>query len=486
MTSNVDVVPCAVADLGSRAMVLTIAFVLPVHCSPAQVQYLRETLFATIAQKMRKAGARLVRRNKTFEFHVPREFSSDVPPCVFTTASIPSVLGMALPPVHAGIDPAHPCFMPEPRGLARLFRAPTCPQSLDGFLQPGVPVLHVHVAAYADATLLGCTMTHVAFDAHGARILLAAWAAATRGRLDAVLESPIDLVPLGSKETQARRPKDVVLDKKQPMRGWFALGPAGKARFVAGFLKRIAKDPTLDHVLVRVPKAWLDAEKRKAAAELLARGRGEWVSTNDVLAAWILRSVYAHRRDATPVAFQSPINLRALLPTAFPPSAPFLNNAVGMVATASIPAHTLAAQPVADTALALRAALNDFRAEQNIPMLHAELAEYERHPARMLFPARPGGEWAILSSWLSVKLHELEWNLGPEPDAPSVHPRWVMSYTQDKTPITMRATGAIISADEEAIWARWTSGKSDLAKMRRAGAKKGILFAGFDVDRSAR
>lgn len=183
------------------------------------------------------------------------------------------------------------------------------------------------------------------------------------------------------------------------------------------------------------------------------------------------QNVYGHRRDRTPVAFQSPINLRALLPEVFP--VPFLNNAVGMVPTPPIPARTLATQPVADTALAIRRSLNEFR--KDVPLLHAELAEDAAHPARLLFPARPGGQWAILSSWLSVRLHALDFRFG----GADVRPRWVMSYAQDKTPLTMRGSGSIVSEDGEAIWARWTTGTRDLAAMRRVASARGVQVLGF-------
>ncbi|KZV98004.1 hypothetical protein EXIGLDRAFT_832454 [Exidia glandulosa HHB12029] len=457
---DAQIVPCAAADLGSRLLVLTIGFVFPTPCK--DVDGLREALYKAVKEKIPKAGARLVKRAKTFEFHIPRKFSHDVPPVAFTSSVSSSPLPTTLPPKAKDGYSKDPMFLPD-EPVANLFRGPTCPKVFEDFLKPNTSVTHVHVAVYADATLIGFTTTHVAFDAHGAKLLLAAWAAATRGELDTITPSPADFVPLGLESTRQRVPKDVVLPKKQPRRGWYALNKPQTMRFISRFVMRIARDPKLTHVLIRVPKAWLEEQKVEANAVLKERGQGDWVSTNDVLSAWMFQNVYLHRRDPTPVSFQSPINLRALLPDVF--TVPFINNAVGMVPTPPIPARTLATQPLVDTALAIRLSLNEFR--KDIPTLHAELAEDAAHPARMLFPARPGGEWAILSSWLSVKLHELDFGFGDE-GAGTVRPRWVMSYVQDKSPITMRGSGSIVSEDEEAIWARWTSGSKDQKRAERA------------------
>lgn len=296
MMDDVEIVPCAAADLGSRPLVLTIAFVLPTPC--ADVAALRDALFAAIREKMPKAGARLVKRDKVrrplsipvtlnvwqvFEFHVPHTFSDQTPPCAFTTSTVSSTLAVKLPPASNGI--AEPCFLRD-EPIAKLFRGPGCPRSFEGFMKPNVPVTHVHVAVYKDATLIGFTTTHVAFDAHGAKLLLAAWAAATRGELDEIEASPASFVPLSAEATRERTPKDVVLPPAQPRRGWYALNKAGAMRFISRFAMRIARDPKLAHILIRVPKPWLDEEKRKAMVGLKD---GDYVSTNDVLSAWIFK-----------------------------------------------------------------------------------------------------------------------------------------------------------------------------------------------------
>ena len=53
-----------------------------------------------------------------------------------------------------------------------------------------------------------------------------------------------------------------------------------------------------------------------------------------------------------------------------------------------------------------------------------------------------------------------------------MRPGWVMSYVQDKTPITMRGSGSIVSEDGEAVWARWTSGSKDLRRAALARARQ--------------
>ncbi|EJD40939.1 hypothetical protein AURDEDRAFT_169917 [Auricularia subglabra TFB-10046 SS5] len=94
-----------------------------------------------------------------FQFHVLRKCSADA-----------LRVHNRVHPLFTGHGAASGPRWDRPRA-SRVMPEPSAgvPAGLHVFLQPGVPVLH---AAYTDVTLLWRTMSHVAFNEHGAHILL--------------------------------------------------------------------------------------------------------------------------------------------------------------------------------------------------------------------------------------------------------------------------------------------------------------------------
>ncbi|EJD38737.1 hypothetical protein AURDEDRAFT_172230 [Auricularia subglabra TFB-10046 SS5] len=460
--ADIDIFECSANDLVRKDFILTFCFVLPSRLDP---DALRAALYSTIEQKMKKAGARLARRRKRLEFHVPRTFSPNEPPCGFSTRESDKTLqDLPFPPQPVDHDASQPCYMPGLMSdVAAYFRGANCPRSLADALRPGVPMVHAHATTLKDATLVGLTVPHIMFDVHGAKLFLEAWTSALREGLASVSAAPMNFPPLSRKaiEEHIFNKERTHLPKDEPIRGFFVLGLLATVQFVLSLIWRLLWDPDETEILIRVPKAWLQQQKEMAMAELDLRGRGEWVSTSDVLLAWIFRTVHAHRRDGTPVALHSAVNLRKLLPALF--NAPYINNAVhAVVVRPPLPALQLATQPVLDTALAIRRALNELKADE--PRLLTELADQAQHPDRQLYPARPGEQWAISTNWLSAKFLELDFGGGGAP----VRPVWFTAFRQDNVSLPLRGTGAIHCEDAEAVWATWALGAEDLRALRRS------------------
>lgn len=122
----------------------------------------------------------------------------------------------------------------------------------------------------------------------------------------------------------------------------------------------------------------------------------------------------------------------------------------------------LATQPVLETALAIRRALNELKADK--PRLLAELVDQARHPDRLLYPARPGEQWAIATNWLSAKFLELDFGSSDTP----VRPIWFTAFRQENVSLPLRGTGAIQCEDADAIWVTWALGARDLRALRKA------------------
>ncbi|EJD45006.1 hypothetical protein AURDEDRAFT_165878 [Auricularia subglabra TFB-10046 SS5] len=358
--------------------------------------------------------------------------------------------------------------------LARHFRGPGCPTKLADFLVPGAPLLHVHFAVYDDSTLIGVTTSHIAFDAHGLKLVLSGWAAASRGCLSGVVASPAAFTPLALEEKAKRAASDISLSKNEPRRGWHALGLISAIHFIVLYVWALVKDRQEQSVFIRLPSRWIDEQKASAILALKDRGDGGFISRNDVVCAWLLKVTHSHRTDATPVTAHMTINLRALLPNVF--TSPYVHNAVGAISSSPLPAGTLASQPLLETALHLRRSLEAFK--RDIPRLHAELLDDARHPGRTLFPCRPGGQFVVLTSWLSASYGDLAF--APTPGALPVSPTWVMPFTQDRPSVPMRSVAAIVSETEGAVWVRWAMGRKEFNRMMAAARDGDIDFVGFE------
>lgn len=472
MAMDTIVRPCSTEDLASPELVLTLALVLPARCC---VEHLTRSMNDAM-ERFPSASARVLRTGKVFSFLTTADGPAVRPVCRYTGVEISATLSeskLELPPrTHRSEDV--PTFLPA-YPLAHHFRGPGCPTSLKDFLVPGTPLLHVHFALYDDTTLIGVTTSHLAFDAHGLKLVLAGWAASTRGCLSSVVASTASFSPLSFEEKVKRAYSDITLSKNQPRRGWHALGLLASIHFVVLYIWALLVDRKERSVFIRIPSSWIDRQKFAAMLELGSRHGGEFVSRNDIICAWLLKMTHAHRTDSTPVTPHMTINLRALLPDVF--IAPYIHNAVGTVASSPLPAHMLASQPLVDTALYLRCSLEGFK--RDIPRLHAELLDAAHHPGRTLFPCRPGGQFVVLTSWLSASFGDLAF--APSPGGQPVSPTWVMAFTQDLPPVPMRSVAAIVAETKGAVWVRWAMGQKAFDRMKAAALAAGCdaEFVGF-------
>lgn len=169
---------------------------------------------------------------------------------------------------------------------AALFRGPNTPREVKDFLVPGTPLVHVHIASFDDATLIGATTSHAMFDVQGFRVLFDAWTAALRGDLDSVPSSPRVYVPYDHIAKDVTKSTPIQLPPDQPKRGFFALGFFGTVRFIAKFLLRVVRDPRERTKLLYVPHEWLAKRKEECMVELEGK---EYVSSSDVLVASVCK-----------------------------------------------------------------------------------------------------------------------------------------------------------------------------------------------------
>ncbi|KZV98166.1 hypothetical protein EXIGLDRAFT_832425 [Exidia glandulosa HHB12029] len=459
---GVDTVVCSASDLSSKDVTLTYCFVIP---APLDVDKLKAGLFAAIEQKLPRCGARLARRNGLYEFQIPRQFTQEVPAAGFTHVhKSQPFAGTPLPPNVGDVE--QPCMVDMPN-CASLFRASGTPGHLDDFLVPGTPLLHVHVTTFEDATLIGLTASHVLWDAHGLRTLLSAWTAALEGELDSVEGSAVDFNPFQT-IYQSVTPRN--LPPGEPVRGWYNLGTFGTLHFIVRFVWRLFREPKETARLFYIPKPWLAAQKEACMAELAARGSKEWVGSSDVLIATFCKVLHAHRTDSTPVHIHNPVNVRRLLPTYF--TQPFLNNAVTLASAVPIPAAQLGSQPVVDTALEIRRAVNAYVVNTDVLLQELAWSNAAAGVGRTLFPCRPGGDFAAVSNWRSAKFNEVDWSgarVDWEKNKGAACATFVTAYAQDNPRIPLRGGGSVCSETEDAIWMSVGRSDVDWEKIRKNG-----------------
>ncbi|EJD50448.1 hypothetical protein AURDEDRAFT_182386 [Auricularia subglabra TFB-10046 SS5] len=443
---NVDVVACSAVDLGATEFTPTRGFVLPERLDASKV---KSTLFEAIEEKLPRVGARLAFRNGLYEFHIPRTFSDDVPPVQFTHTDHP---GDSLS-THATIPPqlpdgqTEPCWTDMPECVA-LFRAPGTPGHFREFLRPDVPLVHVHVTTFSDATLIGVTASHVMFDAHGAAALYDAWTAALRGELDSIVASPRAFEPF----------KDMLPDAPELLAPQ-QLGLFAGLRLLVRFVWRSWFGRTESSKLLYVPHEWLSARKDECMAELKARGSTEWVGSSDVLTASILKMIYTHRSsDPQRIHLHMPVGLRRIFPATF--KYPYPNNAIAYCEATRTAAGEIASRPLLDTALTIRRSLNHFTSSPGLEAVRGQLAWRQRYSAGKkgrLFPLNPDAEYAFLSNWRSAKFNKLDFAGAlrgyTKAKLRTVSPVFVGLFVQEGFDFPMRGSGVVLSETDDGIWA---------------------------------
>ncbi|KZV78361.1 hypothetical protein EXIGLDRAFT_783942 [Exidia glandulosa HHB12029] len=268
--SGVDVAVLNGIDVGPKDITMTMCMI--VH-AVLDVDKLKTGLFAAIEHKVPRAEARLASRNGLHEFHIPQSFSDATPPCAFTYIHhhIPFVgTAGSLPPSLPAEATSEPYLVDASMSRAALCRGPNTPREVKDFLVPGTPLVHVHIASFDDATLIGTTTSHAMFDAQGFRVLFDAWTAALRGDLDSFPFSPRVYATYDhiAKDVTTQTQSKIQPPPDQPKRGFFALGFFDTARFLAKFLLRVVRDPRERTKLLYVPHEWLAKRKEECTVQL--------------------------------------------------------------------------------------------------------------------------------------------------------------------------------------------------------------------------
>ncbi|KAK6983997.1 hypothetical protein R3P38DRAFT_3108756 [Favolaschia claudopus] len=472
-------VPCSGIDIIASEIILTTGLIVNAQLNP---KILEESLCKSIETKLPRAGARLAKKNGSYEFRIPDAFDAATPTAGFTVAHHPEVYNCSgRPEIPLGMKNSKPCVVPRPGAE----------------LSPNTPLVHVHVAVFQDLTLIGVTAPHIGFDAVGTGTLLNAWARVVNGEdLDSIPAMPWDAQPFSSMApTVAPSTK----------RGWFDLGWFKKFWFILGFIRVVIRDPQEIQHLVRMPKTFLEEEKRKAMDELKAEGSSEYVGSSDVLAAWWYKIIYGIRApaDPTPIHIHIVNNLRnhpifgsSPSPPLAPLSYPFLNNAVMTIPVPPLPVNTIQTQPLRSIALHLRRAILLYNADPAAIRTDVEWHGYAPNRGKTVYPCPPGSEFFVQSSWRVAGYGALDFSGAVvekfsgavvekfsgavvekfsgavvENDTSAAKPRVVFLhwFGSSKNTIPYRNSAVVGMEDDEVIWVGYVCGKKEWEKIRQRG-----------------
>ncbi|KAF7325958.1 hypothetical protein MKEN_00446700 [Mycena kentingensis (nom. inval.)] len=466
------VVPCSPLDIPTIDMVLTTSWVVDARLDP---RILEETLKVLVEKKFPRAGARLVRRNGIYEFHIPEKFTAEHPPVAFTSTHTPEPYETPARVAECGsiarlrddaAKRAEPSTWPSLR-VASILRAPTCPSGVQGFLQPDTPFVHVHAASFTDLTFVSVTSSHAMFDAIGVKTFVHAWTRLISGEnIDDIEGMDWDAQPFASFA------KEPAPEGWACQRGWFVLGLFSMISWVLQLILRTMRDPEDAGRLVCLPKVFLEDEKRKILDELKAEGSEEWVGSSDVLMAWWMKTLYAHRTDPTLIQIQTPVNLRdyEVFPT---PSKtigmPYIHNVLLYIPLAPFNLASLRDMSMRDVALHFRRAILAYNAD--LEAIKNDLRVVCGNPGATLFPSLPGAEFGIITNWRKAKLLEVDFSGAIEGDVKQQKASvvWVTGLNSSDKKLPMQGSGGIFFETDDAIWAGGIRGAKDWERIKEAG-----------------
>ncbi|KAJ6465779.1 hypothetical protein C8R45DRAFT_1173424 [Mycena sanguinolenta] len=475
--AEVRIIPCTAVDrLAANKSVLTPGLVINARLD---TKILEESMSTLIEHKFPRAGARLAFRNGAHEFQIPETFDAKTPAAVFTVDEyLEPYNGSGRPQIPIALTGSQPSIIPVPE-LDEFFRSKTCPKTESDFLQPNVPMLHVHVSVFHDLTFVGVTAPHMAFDMPGFAALLSAWTRVINGDdFDAIPGMDWDAQPfahyvpaLGSSP---------VTPTRTSLRGWFDLGWLSQLSFIGRVVLSRICDPKEVGYLVRVPKVFLNEAKQKIMEDLKAQGSSEYVGGSDVLLAWWYKTVYNYRAptDHTPVHlhFSGSLRTQRVFAQDGPLAYPYINNAVLRIAVPPIPMNAFVNKSLGELALHMRRAILAYSADA--AALRADLGWlFEGSNAtKRTFPCPPGAEYAFTTNYRSSKLGALDFSGAAVSESKSGAEAGRVVFVHIViTPHKIFPTrSTVVMEDEDVVWMRQIRRSKDWERIRQSGA---VAFA---------
>ncbi|BGP16779.1 hypothetical protein JCM10213v2_004782 [Rhodosporidiobolus nylandii] len=413
-------VPLTLLDTATDAVELCMCFVFALPSERAEGDT------SAFLERLKSAADRVVRKWSLLT-GVPRQpkpgvWAIDVPDDVdgvskeralfgFTTASLaqPYHEAAGLPSALRPLSSTPTGFLPAPK--LGLFRPQIAPKNLADRDKSLTPLLHLHTTVFSDALAVGVNLPHGVFDGTGCGKVLKALDAELHGR---------DLEPA---PVFAVNPLDATLVN---LRAAEPLMPPG---YHAPFLHEWCGSAWIPNLLrflssLAWEKLWWKSEQAWVLLRdedlqfLVARTReevkqvesgGTYVSTGDVVTAWLLKAAHSAEAHAPGAIRATGVMCGRSILSSYSSSAtasslssyPF-NAAFGYsLLSGTLPLTELASLPLATLALRLRRSLDE---QRNLPALQAVAQGVAANstPTRPLLPYR---DWPQLPFFSTSHTH---------------------------------------------------------------------------------
>ncbi|CAD6586543.1 MAG: hypothetical protein CYPHOPRED_003606, partial [Cyphobasidiales sp. Tagirdzhanova-0007] len=198
------------------------------------------------------------------------------------------------------------------------------PKALRDWIYTDNPILSLHITSFSDATCVGLGMSHTIADAGAARVIVYAWNQVLAGKAPPPLPERL----FSSKDSKGAKepvfdpdPCDIVAeghDGKEAavapylVRGWRLF------LYFALFVLDLVLHRRETKRLIHLPKTFVQDLHKDVMRDLPT---GTWVSSNDVISAWLVKTAFPHSRYPHGVTYVQLFNLRGknvgIAPTAF-------------------------------------------------------------------------------------------------------------------------------------------------------------------------
>ncbi|KAJ6494399.1 hypothetical protein C8R45DRAFT_900431 [Mycena sanguinolenta] len=458
------IIPCTGVDVSLRHLMAPFGLIINARLDPSRME---ATLWTLVRHKFPRAGARVACRDGVYELQMPEAFDPRNPPFVFTVQEYPEMYYRdGRWEIPLGLTGSKPCMAPAP-DLAWLFQHPTCPRSLDEFIQSNGPAVHVHVTVFDDFTFLGFVAPHIMMDGIGFVTLLDAWTRLLRGdNIDTIERMEWDAQPLAPFSSG---PVESVVP-----RGFFRpSAPVG----VQGIQEETPdqSDPKDISRFIRVPKVFLNEAKQKIMSELKAQGSAEYVGSGDILTAWWLKTVYGDRSltDHTPVHIHMFRNLRdmPIFANDAPLAEPYIHNVNLTVPVPPIPASAFRTESLGTLAVRIRRSIAAYNTD--IEAIRADLWWMceGSNGLEVLHRCPPGAEWVLQTDLRSAKLSDLDFSGAVVSNAPKSAARvvFIHQFLSSNPPTAFREGVRVLMEDADAVWMSATRGEKHWERIRQVG-----------------
>ncbi|KAH9846780.1 hypothetical protein C2E23DRAFT_872203 [Lenzites betulinus] len=382
------VLPCGVLDTSHATdSIIVTGWVLDQRLEPQKV--LEAWASLVNAWPILNARLRQDRKRLRWEYHIPVKPAASES---FAKLDIPGPIEFC----YRFARPSQTISCTVKENPQHLF-LPHAPHDVDALLREDVPITHIHITTFDDATLVGLYVPHILSDGHGVAAIVRA--------LTAILSGENPPPPLEHTDpflSYSQAP----LTAPAPY-GWRVLSLIETVMIYTRALWEWAFDNDLENREVFFPASDVARIKGDAMKDI-RREHGEntdiYVSSSDAILAFCLKCKHP------PTASNAPLNVfyTAGLRNVLSLPGPFLHNAVCMVITPTLPVSAVSEMSLGALALHIRRTLESQTTPVAVETWLRWRLQNTRRKKAFFDPWR--GQWDVVTNWREMRLMDVDFS----------------------------------------------------------------------------